>query len=48
MLTDVLVQGTDEGGREDVPLLAAELHRRLNAIIHHQREELMNGVRAKV
>lgn len=47
-LTNVLVQGTDESGGEDVPFLAAELHGRLNAIIHHQCEELMNRVRAKV
>lgn len=44
----ILMEGADESGRQDVPLLTAEFHRRLNAIIHYQREELMHRVRAKV
>lgn len=46
--TYILMEGADESGRQDVPLLTAEFHRRLNAIIHYQREELMHRVRAKV
>lgn len=42
------MEGTDESGCEDVPLLTAELHRRLNAIIYHQCKELMDRVGAKV
>lgn len=42
------MEGTDKSGCEDVPLLTAELHRRLNAIIYHQCKELMDRVRAKV
>lgn len=47
-LTYVLMQGADKSGSQNVPLLTAELHRRLNAIIHHQCEELMDRVRTKV
>ena len=42
------MEGANEHGRWDVPLLTDELHRRLNAVIHHQGEQLMDRVRAKV
>lgn len=42
--TDVLVQETDEGGGHDVPVFAAELHRRLDPVVHHQSQVLVDGV----
>lgn len=46
--TDVLVQEANEGGSHDVPVFAAELHRRLYPIIHHKSQILVNGVRTKI
>lgn len=45
-LTDVLVQEADEGGGHNIPVFTAELHRGLDAVIHHQRQVFVDGVRA--
>lgn len=42
--TDVLVQEADEGCSHDVSVFAAELHGRLDPVIHHQSQVLMDGV----
>ena len=46
--TNVLVQEANEGGSHDVPVFAAELHRRLYPIIHHQSKVLVNWIRAVI
>lgn len=46
--TDVLVQEADEGGGHDVPVFAAELHGRLDPVVHHQSEVLVYRVRTVI
>jgi len=38
------MQEADEGGRHDVPVLAAELQGRLDAVVHHQSQVLVDRV----
>lgn len=47
-LTNVLMQKANKRGCHNVPVLAAEFDRRLNPIIHHQGQVLMDGVRPMV
>lgn len=42
------MQETDEGGSHDVSVFTAQLHWRLDSIIHHKSQVLVNGVRAIV
>lgn len=46
--TYIFMQGANESGCQDVPFLAAEFHRRLNPIIHHQSQQLVHRIRPMI
>ena len=46
--TDVLMQEADKGGGHDVAVFAAELQGGLDAVVHHQRQVLVDRVRPVV